>query len=112
MKIEKGFLILFTSILLISASCHKDITVIEYKGEVIRAVTDCSVATGTPYIIKYTATNVIDSFITTSLPSAFQTTGSKILFKMRIKVPSNEAMVCITSIIPPIQQSIYDVKSQ
>lgn len=94
--------------------CHKNNNiVIEYKGEVIRGITDCTVESGYPYIIKYTnSNNTEDSLITASLPSSFHIIGTKILFKINETIPTNEAMVCTGLFIHPIQKSIYDVKSQ
>lgn len=100
--------------LLIFESCVKNKeNSIEYKGQVIRGTTECSTPKGFPYIIVYTTTsNTTDSFITGSLPPAFNLPGTKIFFKINSTIPVEELLTCNTNVIPPVQKSIFDVKFQ
>ena len=98
--------------LCIITGCEKNTDTTVYQGEVIRGSTDCSTPMGFPYIIKYSISqNAIDTFITGSLPPEFNLPGTKILFKIRSTIPASEVLTCDENIIPPIQKSIYDVRS-
>ncbi len=95
--------------MLLFLGCEKEN--IEFKGEVIRGVNDCTTPEGFPYIIKYINTNnFADSLIIASLPSAYKLPGTKILFKIRTRISSGEEMICDGLFITVIQKSIYEVK--
>jgi hypothetical protein len=104
---------LIISLLILESCVKNNENSIEFKGLVIRGTTECSTSKGFPYIIVYTTTsNSTDSFITGSLPPAFNLPGTKILFKINNTIPLEEILTCNTNINPPVQKSIFDVKFQ
>ena len=89
----------------------ENITPVEFNGEVIREIIDCSSPKGYPYLVKYTtASNRVDSFVTTSLPAAYKIPATQILFKISATVPGDELMFCNTAVLLPVQRSIYEIR--
>lgn len=90
--------IVFLFVIILITSCNKNKEAIEYKGEVIRGITECSTPKRFPYIIRYTnSNNSIDSFIT-ALPATFNLPGTKILFKITNIIPSDEVLTCNSNV--------------
>ncbi|MGG9970726.1 hypothetical protein ACQ33O_02935 [Ferruginibacter sp. SUN002] len=107
----KKYLAVFIVTVLCIIGCRKED--IEYQGEVVRGINECTTPKGFPYIVKYQNANGIkDSLITASLPPAYKLPNTKVLFKIRKNISAGEEMVCNGLILPLIQKSIYDIKPQ
>ena len=91
-------------------SCKKENDKIIYQGEVITQPNYCTSSTGFPFIISYTsATNQIDSFITTTLPIPYKFIGQKIKFEKRELNSQDEKIACTNLFGIPKQLVIFNV---
>ena len=105
--------ILIVCFLLLALSCHKPNNSLPYIGKVIHQPNYCTSAKGYPFIIEYiNSSNVLDSFITATLPASSKILGQRIQFEIREPHDGDEYLVCGWLYIIPRQFVIYNVSNQ
>src|SRR3979411_504829 len=109
----KRIIILMICFSLHAVSCHKPNNSTRYIGKIISQPNYCTSATGYPFIIEYTNnSNVLDSFITATLPAEFKILGQRIQFNIRELRPGDEYIACLGLYAFPNQLVIYNVSNQ
>ena len=104
--------ILIVCVLLLAFSCHKLNNSTRYKGKIISQPNYCTSSTGYPFIIEYTnSSNVLDSFITATLPAEFKILGQRIQFEIREPHEGDEYLVCTGPYIILHQFVTYNVSN-
>ena len=104
---------LIVCFLLLALSCHKPNDSPRFHGKVISQPNHCTSGTGYPFIIECTnSLNILDSFITATLPAEFKILGQRIQFDVREPRDGDEYIVCTGPYIIPHQFVIYNVSNQ